>query len=69
MVSQIQRGRCRGTVVARGSTNDVNVRRMMTSPPRSRFARVASMPNGATVHPVAIPVTIMSTCASSDIDT
>ena len=51
--------RTRGTVVARGSAKAVNVIRIMIRPPMSRFASVASMPNGPTGQPVAIPMAIM----------
>src|ERR1700746_2163777 len=45
MFSRSQDRRSRGTVVARGSTNVVNVMRMMTRPPMSRFSNVPSTPN------------------------
>ena len=63
-LSQNRLRRTRGTVVDRGSANAVNVSRMMTRPPMSRLARVASMPNGATSQPVAIPVVIIRACVS-----
>jgi hypothetical protein len=54
-------------VVARGSTYAVKTSRITTRPPTSRFTSVASTPNGATSHPVRIPVTIISACTSTDI--
>jgi hypothetical protein len=68
-VSQAQRGRSAGRMVARGSTYVVKVSRVMTSPPTSRFARVATTPNGATSQCVLIPATISSACSSTDIAT
>ena len=49
------RRRTMGSVVARGSTKVVNVMRITTSPPTNRLASVASMPNGATSDPEAMP--------------
>ena len=66
MFSRSQDRRSRGTVVARGSTKVVNVMRMMTRPPMSRFTSVASMPNGPTTQPVPTPTTIMSAWARID---
>ena len=64
-LSQRRSRRTRGTVVNRGNANAVNVSRMITRPPMSRLARVASMPNGATSQPVAIPMAIIRAWVSS----
>src|SRR5450631_3981697 len=66
-VSHTRGRRSTGSVVARGSTNVVNVRRITTRPPISRLARVASMPNGATSQPEAIPIAIISAWVRMDI--
>ncbi len=65
-LSHGQRRRRSGTIVARGRAKLVNVRRITTSPPSSRFTSVASMPNGAISHRVVTPTVIMSAWASSD---
>ena len=69
-VSRVSHSRGRrtlGSVVARGRTNVVKVRRITTSPPMSRLARVASMPNGATSQPEAMPIAIISAWVRMDI--
>jgi len=69
MLSQGQRRRLIGSTVALGSAKLVNVRRMTTRPPTSRFARVASMPKGPTISLVATPTVIISASVSTDIAT
>ena len=69
MLSQGQRRRLIGSTVALGSAKLVNVRRMTTSPPTSRLARVASMPKGPTISLVATPAVIISASVSTDIAT
>ena len=68
-LSHGQRRRVTGTTVARGSAKLVNVSRITTSPPMSRFASVASIPKGPTSQLVVTPTVIMSAWMISDIAT